>query len=205
MASTFFLRSLASTLGGAGQLTASQKRGGASTTAITTTTASGTNIPVTTSAGGQALTWFSEPMTAAVTISGSITVNIRGLESATTVNSGRGILIERTNTAGTVQSTIVAVTGVPSTITEFTTTDAANGAATYTPTSTAMAIGERIKITLSIRNVGTMAAGTATISYNGQASATTGDTYVTFTENILTDEQMDVPAYEIRGMNAYYG
>ena len=68
-----------------------------------------------------------------------------------------------------------------------------------------MAIGERIKITLSIRNVGTMAAGTATISYNGQASATTGDTYVTFTENILTDEQMDVPAYEIRGMNAYYG
>jgi len=204
MATSFYLRSLTSTLGGAGQLCMAQKRGRASTTAITTTTASGTNIPVTTSAGGQALTWFSEPVTAAVTISGTVTVNVRGLESATTVNAGAGILIERVNSAGVVQSTIVAVTGIPATITEFGTTDAAK-TGTYTPTSTAMAIGERIKVTLSIRNVGTMAAGTATISYEGAASAAAGDTYVTFTETIFTDEQMDVPAYEIRGMNAYYG
>lgn len=204
MASNFYLRILTSTLGGAGQLCMSQKRGRASTTAITTTTASGTNIPVTTAAGGQALTWFSEPVTAAVTISGTVTVNVRGLESAATVNAGAGILIERTDATGTVLSSIVAVTGIPATITEFGTTDAAK-TGTYTATSTAMAVGERIKVTLSIRNVGTMAAGTATISYNGPAAAAAGDTYVTFTQDILTDEQMDVPAYEIRGMNAYYG
>ena len=204
MATSFFLRSLTSTLGGAGQLCMAQKRGRASTTAITTTTAGGTNIPVTTSAGGQALTWFSEPITVAVTVSSTVTVNVRGLESANTVNAGAGILIERTDNAGTVLSSIVAVTGIPATITEFGTTDAAK-TGTYTATSTAMAVGERIKVTLSIRNVGTMGAGTATISYNGAAAAAAGDTYVTFTQDIITDEQKDVPTNEIWGMNGYYG
>lgn len=205
MPSDFFLRSAASGLGGAGQRRLSQRRGATSATVITTTTAGGTNIQVTATAGGQALVWFSEPITSAITISGTVTVNIRGLESANAVNAGRGILIERTNNAGVVQSTIVAVTGVPSTITEFTTTDAANGAATYTPTSTAMAVGERIRVTLSIRNVGTMGAGTATISHDGPASGVAGDTWVRFSEDIRTDEVLDVPAFEIGGRNAYYG
>lgn len=204
MAATYFLRSLASTLGGAGQLTLSQQRGAASTTAITTTTASGTNIPVTTSAGGQALTWFTEPITSAITISGTVTINVRGLESANTVNAGAGFLVERTNTAGVVQSTIVADTTIPATITEYTTTDAAK-TSTYTPTSTAMAVGERIKVTLKVRNVGTMAAGTVTNSYNGPAAAATGDTYVTFTENVVTDEQLEGPYYRIAGANGYKG
>jgi len=203
MPADFFLRSDASGLGGAGQRRLSQRRGRTSATVITTTTASGTNIQVTATAGGQALTWFSEPITEAITISGTVTVNIRGLESANTVNAGRGILIERTNNAGTVQSTILAVTGVPATITEFTTTDAANGAATYTPTSTAMAVGERIKITLSIRNVGTMGAGTATISHGGPSSGAAGDTWVRFNENVRTDEVMELGANEIIGGGIY--
>ena len=199
MPTDFFLRSVASGLGGAGQRALSQRRGRASSTVITTTTASGTNIQVTATAGGQALTWFSEPLTEGITISGTVTVNIRGLENATATNAGRGILIERTNNAGTVQSSIVADTSVPTTITEFTTTDAANGAATYAPTSTAMVAGDRIKVTLKIRNVGTMAAGTATISHDGAAVNAAGDTYVRFTENIFTDEVLDVPHYQIIG------
>lgn len=204
MPTRFYLRDLASPLGGAGQKLASLRTGRASVNAITTTVASGTNIPVTATAGGQALTWFSDPITAAFTLSGTVTVNIRGLESANAVNAGRGILIERTNNAGTVQSTIVAVTGVPSTITEFTTTDAANGAATYTPTSTAMAVGERIRITLSIRNVGSMGAGTATISYDGPAASVAGDTWVQFNEDFVTDMVQDVSPFEIVG-SGYYG
>jgi hypothetical protein len=203
MPTDFFLRSSASGLGGAGQRRLSQRRGRASATVITTTVASGTDIQVTATAGGQALTWFSEPISAAITISGTVTVNIRGLESANTVNSGRGILIERTDNAGTVQSTIVANATVPATITEFTTTDAANGAATYTPTSTAMAVGERIKVTLKVRNVGTMAAGTVTISHEGAASAAAGDTWVRFTENFVTDEVLEVGASEIWGGGIY--
>ena len=204
MPSDFFLRSAASGLGGAGQRALSQRRGRASATFITNTTASGTNITCTASAGGQALSWFSEPITSAITISGTVTVNIRGLESANAVNSGRGILIERTNNAGTVQSTIVADSTVPATITEYTTADAANGAATYTPTSTAMAVGERIKVTLKVRNVGTMGAGTVTNSHDGPASAAAGDTWVRFNEDILTDEVQDVSPFEIVG-SGYYG
>ncbi len=207
MATDFFLRSDASGLGGAGQRRLSQRRGRVSATFITSTTAGGTNITCTATAGGQALSWFSEPITSAITISGTVTVNIRGLEAAATVNAGRGILIERTNNAGVVQSTIVADSTVPATITEYTTTDAANGAATYTATSTAMAVGERIKVTLKVRNVGTMAANASgvTNSHDGPAAGAAGDTWVRFTQDIFTDEVLDVPAFEIIGSNAFYG
>jgi len=206
MATDFFLRSGASGLGGAGQRRISQRRGAASATFVTSTTAGGTNITCTATAGGKALSWFSEPITTAITISGTVTVNIRGLEAANTVNAGRGILIERTNNAGTVQSTIVADSTVPAVITEYTTTDAANGAATYTPTSTAMAVGERIKITLKVRNVGTMAvnASGVTNSHDGPTAAAAGDTWVRFNEDIRTDEVMEVGASEIYG-SGYYG
>lgn len=206
MSAQFYLRDLSSTAGGAGRLVLSQRTGRTNTTAVTTTVASGTNIPVTATAGGQALVWLTEPITEAITISGTITVNIRGLQNAANTNSGRGILIERTDNAGNVLSTILATTGVPSTITEFTTTDAANGAATFTPTSTAMAVGERIRVTLSIRAAGgTMGAGTATISYNASSSGTAGNTWVRFTESIRTDEILDAGAFEIRGTTGYYG
>src|SRR3954469_391098 len=118
MAAQLFLRNTASDLGGAGQKSLSTTRGAASTTAITTTTVSGTNIQVTQTAGGQALTWFSDPVPAH-SISGTVTVNIRGLESSTAVNAGAGILIERTNGAGVVQSTILSDRTVPATITEW--------------------------------------------------------------------------------------
>lgn len=206
MAATFFLRSLTSTLGGAGQLALSQMRGATNTGANTNTTAGGTNIPITANIGGQAIVWFSEPITQAITISGTVTVNIRGAELAATVNAGAGVLIERTNNAGTVQSTIVAVTGVPAVITEYGTTDGAK-TGTYTPTSTSMAVGERIKVTVSVRNVGTMAANSPGVvnTYNAATAGTAGDTYVTFTENIVTDEQIEGSYYRIYGANGYRG
>jgi hypothetical protein len=205
MPTDFFLRSAASGLGGAGQRRLSQRRGRASATFITSTTAGGTNIITTATAGGQALSWFSEPVTEAITISGTITVNIRGLEAANSVNAGRGILIERCNNAGVVQSTILVDSTVPATITEYTTTDAANGAATYTATSTAMAVGERIKVTLKVRNVGTMGANASgvTNSHDGPAAGAAGDTWVRFTQDIITDEVLEVGASEIYGAGIY--
>jgi hypothetical protein len=178
-------------------------------TSITTTTAAGTNIPVTLTAGGTAQVWYSEPFTDAVTISGTVTANIWGAESANTVNSGVGILIERTNNAGTVQSSIVAVTGIPATITEWplrAASVAKNG--TYTPTSTSMAIGERIKITISHRAAGgTMAAGQADIYYGGNADlGTVGDSYVQFTEDFRTDQINEgLHYYAVSSVGGYYG
>lgn len=165
--------------------------GKASVTSITTTVASGTNIPITATAGGAALIWYSEPFTDAVTISGAVTPNLWGAESANTVNSGAGILIEKTNNAGTVQSAIVTVTNVPVTITEWPLrASPAVKTANYSPTSTSMAIGDRIKVTVSVRAAGgTMNAGQADFYYDQNAdTALVGDSWVQFAENFRTDE-----------------
>lgn len=203
MPTQLFLRTITSSLGGAGQLALSTQRGGGSTTAITTTVASGTNIPVTTSAGGQALTWFSEPIPEGFTLAGTCTVNIRGLENANTANAGRGILVERTNQAGVVQANIVADTTVPATIAEYTTADTANAAFAPTVTGNTFAVGDRIKVTLKVRNVGTMGAGTVTNSYNGPTAAAAGDTYITFSQDFRVAVPIETGRNVYSGSNGY--
>jgi predicted acyl esterase len=198
---TLFLRNIASSLGGAGQFSMGQRRGRVVSTAVTTSTASGTNIQITATAGGTALTFFSEPLTEGVTISGTVTPNLRGLESANGVNAGFALLVERANTAGVAQSTVIARQVIGA---ELATTEAAR-TASLTPTSTAFAAGERIRVTISLINVGTMGAGTVTMHYNGAASAASGDNFLTFTENFCTDDIQDVSPFEIVGRNAYYG
>lgn len=199
MATTLFLRDLASTLGGAGQKAMLARRGRTAITTTTNTVASGTNIQITATAGGQALSWFSEPLTEAVTISGTITLNIRCRESANTVNAGVALLIERTNNAGTVQSTVSARAVIGA---EAGTTEAAR-TGTRTPTSTAFSAGDRIKVTLSVINVGTMAAGTFNTYHDAVGPAVSGDSYVTFTEDFVTDEIIEVGANEIIGGGIY--
>jgi hypothetical protein len=199
MPTQLFLREVDSTLGGAGQEALLARRGRAAVTTTTTTTASGTNIQITATAGGQALTWFSEPLTNAVTISGTITLNIRCRESANTVNAGIALLIERTNNAGTVQSTVSARAVIG---TEAPTAEAARNG-TRTPTSTAFSAGDRIKVTLSVINVGTMGNGTFNTYHGGPAAGATGDSYVTFTENFVTDEIIEVGANQIAGGGIY--
>lgn len=199
MATTLFLRDLASTLGGAGQKAMLARRGRTAVTTTTNTVASGTNITITATAGGQVLSWFSEPVTDAVTISGTITLNIRCRESANTVNAGVALLIERANNAGTVQSTVSARAVIGA---EAGTTEAAR-TGTRTPTSTAFSAGDRIKVTLSVINVGTMAAGTFNTYHDGPAAAGSGDSYVTFTEDFVTDEIIEVGANEIYGGGIY--
>lgn len=201
MATRLYLRDLASSLGGSGQKTLSEMAGRAAVTTTTTTTSSGTNITITATAGGQQLSWFSEPITAAITISGSITQNIRVRESANTVNAGIALLMERCNNAGTVQSTVLARAVIG---TEAPTAEAARNAA-RTPTSTAFSVGDRIKITLSVINVGTMGNGTFNVYYDGPTPAQSGDSYVQFAEDFRTDQLMDVPAFQIYGSNAYQG
>lgn len=157
-------------------------RGAASVDYVTNTTASGTSIQATDSAGGTVLTWLSPPLDA-VTIAGSIRVNVRGRESANAANAGRRIKIERTDGAGAVQSTIVALTNHG---TEFTTTDAANSVWNITPTSTALSSGDRIKVTLYLGNVGTMG-GSQTVTYSvaGPTEEAAGDTWLRFIEALV--------------------
>lgn len=171
------------------------------TTAVTTATIGGTNIQVTATAGGQALVFLSEPLTEGVTISGTITPNLRGLESAGTVNAGFAVLIERADNAGAALQTLVTRQIVGA---ELGTSEAAR-TTSLTPTSRTFSAGDRIRLTVSLINVGTMAGGSVTMHYNGAAAAASGDNYIRFTEDFVTDDIQDVSPFEIKGTNAYYG
>ena len=203
MATNLFFRNIASDLGGSGQFSLGQRRGSAQATAITNTTNGGTNIPLVDTPGGTALTWFSGQIsTSSVTVAGSIFVNLRGLEGAAANNAGLAILIEKTDSAGTVISTVVPrqlVGGELNTPTQTAQT------LTVTPTSTTFSSGQRFKVTISVINVGVMGAGTMNFFYNGRADAIAGDSYFTLTENMVTDDIQDVSPFEIKGTNAYYG
>lgn len=188
-------------MGGAGRQRLSQRRGRGATS-VTNTTAGGTNITCTITGGGTALSWFSQPLTVGITISGTMGVQVFGFESANNVNAGAGILVERTDNSGTVLSAIVNDIAFG---TEYLTGGAVRNNLSVTPTSTTMSAGDRIKVTVKVRNVGTMGAGTVTNSYDGAVANNTGDAFIRFTENIITDEVVEVPFFEIRGRNAYYG
>lgn len=205
MATRFLFRNFTPRLlTGAGDRVVTKAYGGGLIEYITTTTAGGTNIQSTDVAGGTALQWYSEPLSDGQTISGTVTVTVRGNESANAVNAGPGIFIQRTDGSGTVISTLVADQNVPTAgTTEWTTTNAAV-TGTYTPTSTTFAAGDRIKFTLKHRNVGTMGAGTARYGVNGRADLATnsGNTKIEFTEDFRTDEPMEGDLFVSGG---YYG
>jgi hypothetical protein len=182
LATTFFLRNAAADFSStAGDKAASLARGAASVTKVTNTVNGPTaGVVITDTAGGTALQFFT-PCLKAVTIAGTVTFNIRGLESAIAANAGYEVKIERCNSAGVVQSTIIdSERG-----TEIATADGANNW-TGTPTSTALSDGDRLKITVLINDAGgnQASARTVTTSIDGPTSGAAGDSFVTFTETI---------------------
>jgi hypothetical protein len=141
---------------------------------------SGVTIIWTDSAGGTNLRWWSNPLQA-VTIAGLVTANIRGLESALTVNSGVNVGVAKTNIGGTGAVNVV-VTAIS---TEWTASETAKSV-TGTPASgVALLDGDRLRIDIQLKNVGTMAAGTATLFVGGPTSGASGDSFITFTETLL--------------------
>lgn len=124
--------------------------------------------------------WISEPLNA-VTISGTITPNIRALESNALANYGVGISISVLPSPGTGAESVLIV---PETAVglELGTSEAAR-TSSITPTSTAISTGDRLIVHIWWYAAGgTSASGrTATGFWNG-ASGATGDSFVTFTE-----------------------
>ena len=203
MATRFYIRNFTSpTLtapSGSAYYLLSERSGHSSNNLATTTTAGGTAIDITLTAGGTEVYWFTEPVTTAVTISDTITVLVRALESATTVNACIAVIVERTDNSGSVISTILDAT-VPDPAVELS-TGAVNLSDTYTPTTTSLDVGDRIKVTVQVRNVGMMGAGTVTVNINAQTTA--NGSAVEFAEDIVTDQPVEVGSYEIYGSNGY--
>lgn len=155
-------------------------RGAGVTTSVTNSAASGTDIATTQTAGGNELCFVSDPVLTAFTMSGTITMNIWGFESATQCNCIWRVKVYKWNGAS---ETLVSDSNDSGG--EMPTSNAARNWTNASPTSTAFAIGDRIVIRTRITNNGTMGGGrTVTMNYAGTTAAASGDTYVTFNENI---------------------
>ncbi len=143
------------------------------------------NYIVTSTAGGARRFYMSAPLSAGVTISGTITPNIYGLESNVACNCGLRYEVLRWSVA---QGGIVSSLGISTDdgFTEWTTSATLKTTPTLTPTSTAFAVGDRIAFLFysDDANGTTEASGrTFTIDYDA-ATGGDGDTYLSFTETL---------------------
>jgi hypothetical protein len=136
--------------------------------------------------GGTAkLAWFSAPLSSGVTISGTITPNLWGVESATQCNCGAryGVLRWDVSQGGIVSSLGISTDGG---VTEWGTTAAVRTAPTLTPTSTTFNTNDRIVIILYNDDGNGVTEGASrnwTIDFDG-ATGVDGDTHLSFTETI---------------------
>lgn len=134
---------------------------------------------------GRGLGWFiSPPLAAAVTISGTITYNLWGLESAMAANTGFQGVIKRVDNTGAVGGTNVSNKEFGTEL--ATTTAAVNNWTDAAPTSTAFSIGDRILLAVCINDAGgTMGSGaTITLDLDGATGGADGDSWVQFNEAI---------------------
>jgi hypothetical protein len=171
-------------------------------TATTNATSSGSNIQMTATAGGTALKWITRKMSTAVTLGAvvgeSAFVNVSANESAASVNAGLQLrLLSYSGTTETAAltdnyGTELATTTLPN---MWATTIGSNWTA-----NPALAVGDRLVIKMYVNNVGTMAAGSVIMSYDGAAGGA-GDTYVEFLE-ILQVSQAQIGSATTPGVTA---
>lgn len=140
--------------------------------------------------------WISAPLDQDVTISGTITFNLWMGENTTSVNAGAMCVIERIDSTGAIASTIASSakgTELPKT------SSIAAQNWTVTATSTNMLKGDRLRVRVLIKNVGTMGtdATGCQFSLNGTTAAALGDSYVQFTETFgfLTSDPTTTTLY----------
>lgn len=190
MSTQLFLTSaLATAVGGPSgstNLACSILRGGGSVTMSVATTSGGDNIAL------PNVFWW---RVGAGSITGNVTANIRGKENTLSVNAGAGIRIEHYDSTGTtLKTTLLANKAVPSTITEYSTSDAAKALAATALTTGTSVNGDLIKVIILAKAFGTMGtdATGVTNSYNGASSGAAGDTSLVFATTL--------PTYQIPGI-----
>lgn len=149
-----------------------------------------------TDGAGNKVAWFSQPLSSGVTISGTITPNIWGLESNGNCNCGLRYEALRWSVA---VGGIVSSLGISTDdgVTEWGTSAAVRTAPTLTPTSTSFVVGDRIVVVLYSDDANGYTEGsgrTFTIDVAG-ATGVDGDTYLSFTETIsFSSDSNNAPA-----------
>lgn len=157
-------------------------RGSSATTITTFTDAGPTNgveIGVQTSALPNV--WYSPPLDADVTISGSITWNLRAFESNMSANVAINGIIEVIDGA---TGTITLIDSTART-TELGTSEAAANFAETPAAGIACKRGDRLRVRVFGDDAGTMAAPHEfSLVVNGPTAGESGDSYLTLTENL---------------------
>lgn len=130
--------------------------------------------------GSTKVSYWTNPL-AAVTISGTMTMNLWMDENNMSANVGAQVIVERCDGTGAFISTILnSEKGIELPVT---TPTAQNW--TATPTSTTLADGDRIRLRVYGNDVGTMASGfTFELSAGAPTAAALGDSWIQFTETI---------------------
>lgn len=163
-------------------------------TSTTPTVAGATNGVEVVDATPRPFEWYSQPVSADVTISGAITGNIWAQESNMSANVAINFVVDK------VDATTLAVTeiarsarttelGTSRTVQNFTATPAAG---------VTLNKGDRLRLRIYGDDAGTMGSGfTFTIGYDGNTGGADGDTYIEFTEtfSFLTSDPSTTEIY----------
>lgn len=150
-----------------------------------------TTITTATQAGGTWISvgfWYTKSLTP-VTISSSISVNLRGLESNNQANASLGLRVWKGDIT---TSSLSSQLGQTAALAELGTTEGAI-TGSFTPTSTAFASGDFIAFEVGVTNATglTMGGGrTVNFYYAGPTAAASGDSFVTFTDNLLLSDRL---------------
>ena len=164
---------------------------------ISTNTVAGTTNGVEVASSGTALEWISNPVTADVTISGTITANIWAQESSMNANTAINVVIDilRASTFGADNSNEI-VNIVKSTRTTELGFSGANTVQNFTTGMTSGAYtgqtlqkGDRLRIRIFGDDAGTMGGGfTFTVGVAGTTNGADGDSWVEFTETFALSD-----------------
>jgi hypothetical protein len=151
------------------------------------------------------LAFISAPIDQDVTISGTITFNLWMGENTTSVNAGAMCVVQRITSTGAIGATI-ASSAKGTELPKISAIAAQNW--TVAATSTAMLKGDRIRVRVVMKNVGTMGTDSVgcQLNVNGTTAAASGDSYVTFNETFgfLTTDPTTTTLYPtgtIAGIN----
>lgn len=154
--------------------------GSSSDTVVTNTTASGTEIQATKTAGGSTVAWISGRVpTGGFTLT-AVDISLWQIESNMNANIGGRFRLFKRTAAGV----ITEISGGPFDDGAEMGTTIAEDTWTGNPTDTAFAEDDRILLRYYLTNVGTMAGSfTGTMTFNGAAGAT-GDSFLNLAETV---------------------
>lgn len=198
MATRFYLHPIAAGMGSASDdnQTMTTTGPGSSTTSLAAASVAGPTAGIPFQFAGRPSRFWA-PRLAPVTISGTVTFNLWANESNMANNGGLEVLLEYFSGDGTTNlGTIVdSERG-----TELSTTQAVNNW-TAAPTSTTLNNGDRIRATVLVNDVGTMASGGSFGLFYDNTAASFAESWVEFTETITNYIPSDPPVSRNRIRN----